>query len=115
MGTSGNFPARLGQGLYIVSSVLIQLVIIRRYAFDGLALTYLTLQFGVEAHLSQFTLTKIVNVSPYYMLVNETEVDTHYIYLRTYMCLMYVQVVLNVAETATPHNKIVLSPGEVTS
>ncbi|CAI8053010.1 Vacuolar protein sorting-associated protein 13A (Fragment) [Geodia barretti] len=68
VGTSGNFPARYGQELYI---------------------------FGVEAHLSQFTLTKIVNISPYYMLVNETETD------------------LYVAETADPHNIILLPPGEL--
>ena len=31
-------------------------------------------QFGVEIRLSQFTLTKLVIVTPYYLLVNETKV-----------------------------------------
>ena len=31
-------------------------------------------QFGVEIKLSQFTLTKLVVVTPYYLLVNETDV-----------------------------------------
>ena len=35
----------------------------------------LTFQFGVEIRLSQFTLTKLVIVTPYYVLVNETEVN----------------------------------------
>ena len=36
----------------------------------------LCLQFGVEVRLSQFTLTKLVIVTPYFLLVNETEVYT---------------------------------------
>ena len=33
------------------------------------------LQFGVEVRLSQFTLTKLVIFTPYYLLVNETDVS----------------------------------------
>lgn len=34
-------------------------------------------QFGIEVHLSTFALTKLVVVTPYYLLVNETEVSMH--------------------------------------
>jgi len=48
IGSSGNFTAKLGENSY---------------------------KFGVEIRLSQFTLTKLVIVTPYYVLVNETEVN----------------------------------------
>ena len=72
----------------------------------------------MEAHLSQFTLTKIVNISPYYMLVNETEVDTHtraHTHMHTFNTRLssLLQTDLYVAETADRHNTILLPPGEV--
>ncbi len=39
-------------------------------------------QFGVEIRLSQFTLTKLVIVTPYYLLVNETKVLYMYLFFH---------------------------------
>ena len=80
--------------------------------------------------LSQFTLTKIVTISPYYVLVNETEVlsmltsllslySTNACTIRSCIAPMYMnhtsifQVFLSVAEDATPNDKTSLPPGEV--
>ncbi len=41
----------------------------------NLPIEFLLLQFGVEVRLSQFTLTKLVIITPYYLLVNQTEVS----------------------------------------
>ena len=43
-------------------------------------------QFGVEVRLSQFTLTKVVTITPYFLLVNRTEVHT---YIRVHTCGTY--------------------------
>ncbi|XP_064395949.1 intermembrane lipid transfer protein VPS13A-like isoform X2 [Halichondria panicea] len=52
-------------------------------------------KFGVEIRLSQFTLTKLVIVTPYYLLVNETKLS------------------LQVYEESTPANKTTIPPEEV--